>query len=432
MGVALATLVAAGAMPGGDALFAQQQGAAAAPVSATSFEVDGIDVDVSAKSGEAARMGGFRQAQRLGWKMLYSRMTGNPMTAAPTLGDSVLDGLVSGIIVEREQVSSNRYIARLGVTFDRARAGQLLGVKGQVLRSPPMLLIPVMIDGGTARTFEAQTPWLRAWARFRAGASPVDYVRPAGVGVDRLLLNYGQTQRANRDWWLSILDQYGASDVLVVEVRLDRDYPGGPVTGRFVGRHGPDGIVLTRFALRTSASTGLDAMFDEAVKRMDAAFGGALRDGRLKPDPALRFNDVADVDLAEAIIPEQPATAQATLHVTVDTPDSATIGTLQSALRLTANVTNVSIESLSIGGVSRVEIGYTGDLATLRWALDQRGLRLDEGQGGYRLRRRKEGEAPIPQPAPPLPQPAQGPTPQPAAAGGGPGNLLPAGFSGRN
>src|SRR3546814_3657670 len=93
------------------------------------------------------------------------------------------------------------------------------------MRSPPMLTIPVLMDGSAARTFEARTPWLTAWARFRAGASPIDYIRPTGAGADALLLSYAQTERPNRDWWLNILDLYGASDVLVAEARLDREYP---------------------------------------------------------------------------------------------------------------------------------------------------------------------------------------------------------------
>src|SRR3546814_8816078 len=97
-----------------------------------------------------------------------------------------------------------------------------------------MLTIPVLIEGGAAQTVELRTPWMKAWARFRAGASPIDYIRPTGAGADGLLLTHAQTKRPNRDWWLNILDQYGASDVLVAEARLDREYPGGPI--REIGR----------------------------------------------------------------------------------------------------------------------------------------------------------------------------------------------------
>ena len=69
-----------------------------------------------------------------------------------------LDGIVSSIIVEQEQIGPNRYIAGLGMLFDRARTGQLLGVAGEVRRSAPMLLIPVLTTGGTATSFEFATP----------------------------------------------------------------------------------------------------------------------------------------------------------------------------------------------------------------------------------------------------------------------------------
>src|SRR3546814_1807182 len=85
--------------------------------------------------------------------------------------------MVSGIVVEKEQIGSNRYIASLGVLFDRARTGQLLGVRASAVRSPPLLVLPIIWNGGTARVFEDRTEWQKAWARFRTGDSAIDYVR---------------------------------------------------------------------------------------------------------------------------------------------------------------------------------------------------------------------------------------------------------------
>ena len=84
------------------------------------------------------------------------RPTSGRSAEAPNLTDSVLDGLVSSIVVEREQIGPNRYIAELGVLFDRTRAGELLGVGGPQQRSAPMLLIPLMITAGTVTTVELQ------------------------------------------------------------------------------------------------------------------------------------------------------------------------------------------------------------------------------------------------------------------------------------
>jgi len=57
----------------------------------------------------------------------------------------VLNSIVSGIVIDNEQIGPNRYIARLGVLFDRARTGQMLGVSGDIQRSAPMLVIPVNV-----------------------------------------------------------------------------------------------------------------------------------------------------------------------------------------------------------------------------------------------------------------------------------------------
>lgn len=392
-----------------------------------SFEVSGIDVDVAARTAGAARTAAYREAQRKGWQLLYARMTGKGAAAAPRLSDSALDAMVSGIVVEREQIGPNRYIARLGVMFDRGRAGQLLGISGQVMRSPPMLMIPVMIDGGAAQSFEQKTPWARAWTRYRIGTSPIDYIRPAGTGADAALLTYAQTRRPDRDWWLTILDQYGASDVLVAEARLDRQWPGGPVIGHFTARHGPDALVLGRFKLRVRSTEALDQLFDAAVQHVDAIYTQALRDGRLKPDPALQFEDIPKIDLAPAIDGAVAAAAAAggSIEILVDTPDAAALSAAESLLKGTPGVAGTALTSLSLGTQTRLQLRYNTDLETLRWALDQRGWRLDPSGGAMKLRRRRADEAPLPRPAPPPPPPAPAvitapaTTPPPAQKGGG-------------
>ena len=71
-----------------------------APIdSSADYEVSGVNVDVAANSADAARFGGWREAQRRGWRMLWQRIHGGP---APALGDSLLDSIVSGIVVENE------------------------------------------------------------------------------------------------------------------------------------------------------------------------------------------------------------------------------------------------------------------------------------------------------------------------------------------
>ncbi len=254
-----------------------------------SYEVTGILVDASGENAEDARRNAWEQAQREGWRMLYARVNGGSASGAPNLSDSSLSAVVTGIIVEEEQIGPRRYVARLGVMFDRARVSRYLGVSGVIRRSPPMLILPVQWVGNTPLSFEDRTPWERAWLRYRSGESPIDYVRASGTGPTPLLLTVGQTNRPGRGWWRFLLDSYGAADVVVPVVHLQYAYPGGPVYGRFVAYHGPDRRKIAQFSLRVRSPNSLDQLLDEGVRRIDAAYAAALEDGRLRPDPSLNF-----------------------------------------------------------------------------------------------------------------------------------------------
>jgi len=359
--------------------------------SSSSFEVTGIQVDAAAKTADAARYAGWREAQRKAWKALWSRTHGG--NAAPGLSDSALDAIVAGIVVEDEQIGPTRYIARLGVLFDRARAGQILGVSGQIMRSPPLLVIPIQWSGGAPQSFETRTEWQKAWARFRTGSSPIDYVRPAGTGSDPLLLNAAQTGRPGRIWWRLLLDQFGAADVLVPTVKLSRLWPGGPVIGRFSARYGPDDRLLADFTLRVERGNQLPVMMDEGVRRLDEIYIAALRDGRLRPDPSLVIEDPVDPAMIEAV--EEDA-------------ETTDVGAAESQLRALPGMSSVATTSLALGGTSVMRVVYRGDIAMLRLALTARGWQVEEGGGVLRIRRGGGGSVAIP---PAAPSPGASPTP---------------------
>ena len=245
---------------GGAVVWAQIEGdRGIAPVASTGdFEVTGIDVNTTGKDAEDARATGWRTATRLAWQKLWTQR--GPGGAAPALDDGTLSGMVSAIAVEHEDIGPHRYIARLGLVFDRARAAGYLGLQGGGVRSAPLLVVPLLYQGGVASVFETRTPWQKAWADFHTGESVIDYVRPAGGGADGLLINAGQVGRRSRNWWRTILDQYGAEDVVIPIARLERQWPGGPIKGTFTARHGPDNQFLGSFELTADSEDKLPAM----------------------------------------------------------------------------------------------------------------------------------------------------------------------------
>ncbi|MES2451062.1 MAG: heavy-metal-associated domain-containing protein [Pseudomonadota bacterium] len=380
----------------GGIVLAQDEGGSSPAVSAGdgsgSYEVSGVSVDVTGKTADAARTGGWRIAQRKGWQMLSQRLGGD----GSLVSDSTLDSMVSGIVVENEQIGPNRYVARLGVLFSRARAGALLGVAGRTMRSAPMLTIPIEWSGGAGPAFEQKTQWQEAWNRYRTGNSAIDYVRPAGSGPDSLLLNAGQVGRPGRAWWRTILDQYGASDILVPMVRLSRQWPGGPIIGVFEARHGPDNHIIARFTLRVGNGDALPVLLDAGVKRIDDAYQAALRNGTLRTDPTLSSRPPEPTPVVEEEAPGESAvetndavqiSGGVAISIQVDTPGAASVSATEAALRNIPGVRSALTTSLALGGVSVMRVSFDGDPAALRPLLEARGWAVQGTGTTLRIRR---------------------------------------------
>ncbi|MEO7815253.1 MAG: heavy-metal-associated domain-containing protein, partial [Sphingomicrobium sp.] len=337
------------------------------------------------KDANEARYAGWRVAQREGFRALWAKQHGQPVSAAPNLSDSVLNTLVSSIIVEREQIGPTRYIADLGILFDRARAGEMLGVAGVVRRSAPLLLIPVLVTGATMTSVEQRNMWQRAWAQFRTSQSPIDYVRVSGTGVDPLLINAAQTARPGRGWWRNIIDYYGAADVLVAEASLHREYPGGPAVARFVGRHGPDGEILGGFELTAKDSADIPRMMAEGVNRMDQLFTLALANGKLHRDPSLIIAEPPPPVEEVAAAPVKAAVAPRIIQLQILTRDEAGLSSAFGAIRGISGVDAVSPRSTAVGGWSILLVTYRGEPQALATAMSARGWSVVDVGGTLRV-----------------------------------------------
>lgn len=383
-----------------------------APVASSSdIEVSGIEVDVRAESGIAAREQAWEEAQRKAWDRLEG----------PSLSDSQIAGLVSAVVIERERLGPRRYIATLGVVFDRQRASRYLGSEGEATRSAPMLLVPVTVSAGTQMVYEQRNPWQRAWAGYQAGQSRIDYVRPAGAGGDSLLLTYGQTGRRSRTWWRNALDQFGAADVLVAIASLRYTYPGGPIEGTFTARFGPDNAYLDGFDMTAASPAELPTMLERAVVRFDRIFELALAEGKLRPDPTLDIGtpelDPALqrlLDLGRALRAQEQAAAAAASQPTAEsgdaitaapiqtpppegsvalytvqvaTPDAASFDGAVSSVRGTPGVRATGIRSTAIGGTSVMTVSYSGSIGELADALRARGFTVRQGSNALAISR---------------------------------------------
>ena len=373
------------------------------------LEVEGIEVDVAGEDAEAARYAGWREAQRKGWAKLWSQTTKRPEAQAPKLPDSALDGLVTAVVVEREQIGPTRYIASLGIQFDRARTSERLGLSGGRRRSAPVLLVPVMVTAGTATSVELRNEWQRAWAQLRTGDSRVDYVRISGLGVDPLLVNDAVTRRPGAEWWTNVADLYGAGNLLVAEVTLHRLYPGGPAEGRFVARLGRERRSLGSFRLRVQDSSGIPAMMREGAEKMDDLFERAFLSGRLGIDDDIIVKEAPPpVEEEEEEAPREAVVAAASYQLRIFAQSAAQLEAATAAVSSVPGVVGVTPQSTAIGAISNVAVTYRGDVASLRAALAARGW-YSTYVGGVLQIQRQEITNPAPSPPPATPQPTPPP-----------------------
>jgi hypothetical protein len=409
LAIALATALALGlAAIGPDRLIAQIEGDRGIPPLATStdIQVSGVEVNVTGKTAEEARAEGWKEAQRKAWEQLKG----------PKMGDEQIDAMVSAVVIEHEQIGPHRYIARLGVIFDRGKAGPLLGNADAGVatsHSAPLLVLPILYSGGTAQVFEVRGPWQKAWANFQAAASPINYVRPVGAGGESLILTAGQASRRSRLWWRTILDQFDAADVIIPIARLERQWPGGPVKGTFIARYGPDNTYLDSFTLTASDERGVPQMLNQALVRLDQIYVNALNTGLLQPDPTLvadqsqfyaalqaieamaarqapERTDNATTTVSPGATPSATPTAAAraaTYVVQFASPDAAAVDAALASVRGTAGVQGASTSSIAIGGTSVMRVTVAGSLEELAAALRSRGWTVSVGSNALSIRR---------------------------------------------
>ena len=378
------------------------------------LESTAVHVDVGAADAQSARLAGWRMGQREAFRALWAKEHNAPVSQAPNLPDGTLDQIVSSINVVREQIGPNRYIADLSVEFDRDKAAPLLGIEGGQIteHSVPMLLIPVTVTAGTETSVEFRNAWQRAWAQFPIAQTPINYVRVSGMGADPMLVNAAQTARPGRGWWRALLDMYGAQDVLVAEVQLQRAYPGGPARGRFIARHGPDNEVLGGFTLTAPNSEAIPAMMAQGTQRIDAIFAQALADGRLSRDPSLNLPpppvQLAPVEAAPPP-PPKPVNAVNAYQVQIVGNDVTTYNFAMAHLRTLGGVDSATPQQINPNGTSYVLVAYHGSIAQLAAALSARGWVVDFS--GTVVTMHPAGNKPPPIPTPP---PAAQPTASPA------------------
>jgi hypothetical protein len=347
------------------------------------FSVDGIEVDVKGPTAEDARIGAFRVAAKKGWAKLWDKLVDPSYRGkAPAISDADVYRVVSSIDVSNERMSATRYIARIAIAFDpgAVRAALARGGAGFTQsRNRAMLLMPVLVDGGAATTYEPGNPWASAWAKFPLIRSSIEYMRAEGTLADTMMLNAFVARNRSPEVIQNLLTRYRSDGVVVAKATLTRTYPGGPISGVFGAYTGNSPTPVDQFTLRRSSDALLPEMFEEAIRRLDVAFSANAKTQREVVGP-VTLGRVAAVGGIVALI---------------STPDAAALDSWTARLRSVRTVGGVTLDEMSLGGTSRVRIAAGEGRDWLLYEMDQRGLRMEND--GF-VREKLPGDAPIARP----------------------------------
>jgi hypothetical protein len=168
---------------------------------------------------------------------------------------------------------------------------------------------------------------------------------------------------------------YGANDILVAEVQLQRLYPGGPARGRFIARHGPDNEIVGGFTLTAANGDAIPAMLAEGAQRIDQLYAQALAAGRLTRDSSLNLPP-------PPVLPALPTQSAAvnqfnSFQIQVTGNNVNFYNFAMAHLRTLPGVQSATPQQINPGGTSYVLVQYQGDISQLAAALSARGWIVD-------------------------------------------------------
>ncbi len=206
---------------------------AVAQKSQSPFTVANLTVEAEAANSVQAKKLATQNAETRAFRVLVSRLT--DFRAAPRIPDispEEVGRLVSDLQIRGEGVTGTSYVATFGVTFSERAINALFSRNGVIPildRGPEILIVPVYIEDGTARTGD-RNPWRSALLELDLGhalvpakVAPIrgditaaianSYATNASAGVEALKSQYHVTQVL-----LAVASTGGGSNVLTLRL----------------------------------------------------------------------------------------------------------------------------------------------------------------------------------------------------------------------
>lgn len=319
------------------------------------FEVAKIKVDATAASTTQARAAALRQGQQEALGLAMRRLVKQEeWDLLPDMAGLDIENLVEGFRVSNEKTGPGRYLATLSVQFKPAPLRDLLrsyGVAVTEAQSRPALLLPVLEDLQGLQAW-GEHWWQKGWGDYDIENNPAPLLLPLGDLEDTMLAGAEDILIGDPNKLQALNLRYGTDTVIVAHALADIDGQLG-VTAYIFGAAESDVIVKT---YRTGGAH--EEMGAVAIADVTAIL-------------AERWKSVAAVASDEKL----------TLQVQANYTDLAEWISMLERVNEADFVRDVTIVELT-GDYAYVDLVYIGSIEQLGGNLDQRGLMLQQVEGG--------------------------------------------------
>ena len=345
------------------------------------FTVANVKAAAEAANAVEAKKLATQSAETHAFRLLVSRLTDiKSGSRIPDLPAEQLERLVSDIDVRGEGVSGTSYVATFGVNFsERSVAGLLrqYGVHSIVDRGPEILIIPVFVEDGSAKSSD-RNPWRNALADLDLAHAPV----PGKLAPTRgdLSAAIAKTYFANPAAGVDTLKaQYKTTQILMAVAELDGG--GDSLTVKLVGS---DAVGLFSLQREVKAKDGIDEGAFESAARL--AFETVQERWKItRGSPAVATAAVASSHESSETPP--PAGDLVSVQVTAEFSGLKEWQVIRSRLQSIPGVQHWDLRSVN---PRSAEIGFDfpGGPERLAEIAGARGLSVESGPEGLIVRSR--------------------------------------------
>ena len=188
------------------------------------FSVSDIEVDVTADTASSARAKAFRRGQRAAFNALLKRLTLRADHGRlPAVDAERLEFMVQALEVADERTSNVRYLANMTVNFKPPEIRRLLreaGIPFTETASKPLLVLPVLSQGGASMLWDENNLWRDAWSEVPLNSGLIPLILPVGDLSDISGVDAAQAIEGDPFLLSAMAGRYRAGDVLVAIATL--------------------------------------------------------------------------------------------------------------------------------------------------------------------------------------------------------------------